>query len=84
GLVSKPADFNLPLTELSYLSQPPSVWRLKFWYPPRKTDTHPTNTQPTLPIVLARYFITASFVCLLAFPIHVLPPLLPGILLFYK
>ncbi|KAG0129051.1 hypothetical protein HOY82DRAFT_565015 [Tuber indicum] len=85
GPVSKLADFNLPPTELFLLSQPlPYGPQALLDYPPRKTDIHLTNAQPTLPIVLARYFIIASFICLLVFPINVLPSSLPDIPSLYK
>ena len=54
-------------TEPSILRQVSSMWPLKFLYHQRKSDTNPNNTRPTLPIVVNRYWVIGSGVCLLAF-----------------
>jgi len=51
--------------------QSPSIWHLKFSYPPTKTDTHP-KTRPTLSHAVDRSLITASFVFILAILVYLL------------
>ena len=77
--VPKPADTDLSTTEPSVLPQPPSMSPLKVLCPSEKTHTHPSTTQSTLSLRLNRYFLIASFVCLLAFLVYVAPPPLPYI-----
>ena len=55
-----------PVVEPSMLPKPSSLWPFKFLYP-RRSDTHPNNTRPTLPIVVNRYSVIVSCVGLLAF-----------------
>ena len=57
-------------TEPSILHQVSSMWPLKLLYPPRKSGTHPNNTRPALPIVVNRYWVIGSCICLLAFLAH--------------
>ncbi|KAG0135519.1 hypothetical protein HOY82DRAFT_551352 [Tuber indicum] len=53
------------------------MWSLGFWYPHRKVDTHPKNTPSILSLTVDRYFAIASFVCLLAFLVYIVPFSLP-------
>ena len=69
-------DKNLPAAEQSRLSQPSSVLPLKFPYPPLKSDTRPDNARSTLPIVVDKYLVIASFICFLALLAYILPSLL--------
>ncbi|RPA91890.1 ankyrin [Choiromyces venosus 120613-1] len=51
---------------------------------PRKTDTSPHDSGPTIPIAINRYLMISSFVCLFAFLLYLLPSLLPTISPFHK
>jgi len=55
------------------------MWLLKFWSPHRKTDSDTNNPRPTLSLALYRYFLIASFICLLAFLVCVLPSPIPHV-----
>ncbi|PUU74179.1 hypothetical protein B9Z19DRAFT_891341, partial [Tuber borchii] len=73
GPLPKSTDRALPPTEPSTLPQLPSMWLLKFRYPPKETNIHPNNTRSALSIAVDRYFIIASLICLFAFLIYFLP-----------
>ena len=62
-----PPDNSYPITEPPVLPQSSSMWPLKFPYPPRKSETYPSNTRSTLPLAVNRYWVIGSCVCLLAF-----------------
>ena len=80
--VSKPTDSGLS-TQSPRRPQPFSIWPLKLWYPPRKTDTHP-NTQSILSFAVGRSFIIASLICLFAFLLYTFPSPLLDISFFCK
>ena len=65
--ISMSHDNDHPATEPSMFPKLSSLWPLKLSCPPQKSDTHPNNTHPTLPIVASRYWVIGSCVCLLAF-----------------
>ena len=81
--LSESADDGFSSTELSRLSQPSSVGPLGFWCSSAKTDIHPSTTQSILSFAADRCFIIAFLVCLFAFILYVLPPLLDA-LSFYR
>jgi len=64
--VSVSRDNKLQANEPSMPSRAASLWPLKSPFSLRKSDTRPSNTTPTLPIVLNWYWIIGSCVCLLA------------------
>ena len=64
--VSISIDNDPPASEPS-MHPKPSLWPFKFPYPLWKSDTHPNNTHPILLIMVNRYSIIGSCVCLLAF-----------------
>ncbi|KAG0635319.1 hypothetical protein HOY80DRAFT_982546, partial [Tuber brumale] len=59
-------------TPLSWMQLPP-IWPLRFSSLRRKADIRPDSTRSTLPLSVNPYFIIASFVCLFAFLIYILP-----------
>ncbi|KAG0136146.1 hypothetical protein HOY82DRAFT_95882 [Tuber indicum] len=82
--LSKSTDSDLPTTEQPVLYQPPPTWPLSFWYPRRKSGTHPDQTRSILSLTVDWYFIIASFVCLFASLFFILRPSLPEIFLLRK
>ncbi|KAG0633719.1 ankyrin repeat-containing domain protein [Tuber brumale] len=82
--LSKPADSDLPSTEQSRL--PPM--RPHKLLAPSQESRHPTqqhsNDSPTRGRPVDRYFTIASFVCLLAFLVYILPSLLAEIFPLHK
>ncbi|PWW74898.1 hypothetical protein C7212DRAFT_26153, partial [Tuber magnatum] len=70
----KSADSDPISTEPSGLSQHPPIWPLSLWRPPKKTDPH-HNPRLILSLTVGQYFITAFFVCILAFLVYILPSL---------
>ncbi|KAG0641373.1 hypothetical protein HOY80DRAFT_883345 [Tuber brumale] len=80
--VPTPTD-NGPPTEPSTPPQPPSISPPKSPHHPSKTDTHP-NTQPTISLPIDRYILIASFACLFAILIYILPSLSPDLFPFHK
>ena len=70
---------DLSATELPMLPQSPPTQPLKSLWPPRKTDTHPSD-RSHLPFTVDRYFLIASFICLSAFLVYILPSFLITIL----
>ncbi|KAG0641360.1 hypothetical protein HOY80DRAFT_1112966 [Tuber brumale] len=63
--------------------QPTSISPPKLSYPPAKADTNP-NTRPTLPLAARPYIIIASFVCLSAILVYILPSSSSDLFPFYK
>ncbi|KAG0638304.1 hypothetical protein HOY80DRAFT_856461, partial [Tuber brumale] len=61
------AESDLSSTEKFSLSQPPLMWPLR-----SKDDPCPENTRSALSLPVDRYFIIASFVCLLSFLVYIL------------
>ena len=53
-------------TEPSMLPIPSPLWPFKFLYQLRKSDTHPNNSRPLLPIAVNHYRVIGSCICLLA------------------
>ena len=66
-------------TELSCPPQPPSPRLLNFRYTRGQTATDPNDTPSTVSIVANQHFIIATFICILAILLYVLPFSLPGI-----
>ena len=66
-------------TELSCSPQPPSPKPLKFQYSRSQTATHPNNPPSTVSIMANQHFIIATFICILAILLYVLPFSLPNI-----
>lgn len=79
GPVSERANTEL-LIKPSVLPQPPSILPLQPLCPPTKTNTHPKGTRSSPSFTLNRYFLIASFICLLAFLVYSAPLFLPRIL----
>ena len=75
----KCVDRNLSSTKLPLLPQPPFISRLKFSCLLWQTEIHPNNTRSALLFAPNRYFIIASFFCLLVFLVYLPPPPLPHI-----
>ena len=73
GPLPKSADSDLSSTEPPMLPPPISSRLLKSSSPPGKSDNHPHNTRSTPSLALDRYFLIASFICLLAFLVYILP-----------
>jgi len=71
-------------TQPSSLPQPPLMSPSDFWYPLSKTAASPSTPRSTLPIAANLHLITASFVCVLAFLIYILPLSSLGIFSFRK
>ena len=65
--VSMSLDNHPPSTEPPKLTQPSSMWPLKFPYLSQKSDTSPNNSGPSLPTPVSRYLVIGSCVCFLAF-----------------
>ena len=72
-------DSIIPSTKLSCPPQPPSPGPLEPRHSRRQTAAHPDNTPSTVSIAPNKNFITASFICILAFLLYVFSFSLPGI-----
>ena len=72
-------DSIIPSTELSYPPQPPSPRPLNSRYSRGQTTTDPNDTSSMVSIVANQHFIIATFVCIFAILLYVLPFSLPGI-----
>ena len=69
--IPKPADSG-PSIQSPRWPQFLSIWPPEPRYTPRGTDAHP-NTQSFLPFAVDRFFIIASFICLFALFLYILP-----------
>ena len=68
--VSTSLDNELRANEPSIPSQAASLWSRKFPFSLRKSESRPSNTPPTLPIVLNRYRVICSCLSLVALLTH--------------
>jgi len=79
--ISNSADSTIPSTEPPSPPRPHPRWRLKFWHSLCKIGTLTrTPRQPTI----NRHLVIASFVCILAFLLYILPFPLPDMFSFYR
>ena len=69
-------------TELSCSPQPPSPGPLNSRHSRGQTATDPNDTPSTVSIAANKHFITASFICILAFLLYLFAFSLPGIFSF--
>jgi len=81
--VPMPADSTLP-TQSPWWYRPLSIWPLKLFFRPNKTETHLTSTQPTPLFAFDRRFIISSLIIILAFLLYFLPSSLLDISLSHK
>jgi len=77
-LLPKSVDCALSSAQPLTLPQPPPMPPRRFSPSPIKTDSHP-KTRPTLSLALDWYFLIASFICLSAFLVYILPSMLSHI-----
>jgi len=80
GSIPNPAGTTIPSTEPPSPPRPPLLWPLKFWHSLRNI----ANAPPTLPMAINRHLIIASFVCILAFLLYILPFPSPDVFSFYR
>ncbi|PUU73834.1 hypothetical protein B9Z19DRAFT_891273, partial [Tuber borchii] len=66
----KSVENDVSAAEPPMVPQLPLTQPLKSLCPPRKTDTHP-NGRSHLSFAADRFFLVASFICLLAFLVYI-------------
>ena len=74
--VTRSVDNDVSATEPPMLLHPPPTQPIKSLYPPRKTNTHPSD-RSHLSFPVDWYFLIASFICLSDFLVYVLSSFLP-------